>query len=122
VFKNVEIVTLYGKGRTGLSNLGNTCYLNSILQCLSSETKLLEYFLTNNYKNELNQSDGIAHEFSEIVNAIWKSHQQIISPIKLRSLIGNTNENFYSNNQQDSHELLIFLLEALHKELNRVRI
>ena len=76
--------------------------------------------MKNNYRNDLNQSDGIAHEFCEIVKSIWDGDQQIISPLKLRSIIGDINMNFFSNDQQDSHEFLIFLLEALHKELNRV--
>ena len=94
--------------------------MNTILQSLFTTTKLVEYFLKNNYKNDLNQSDGIAHEFCEIVKSIWDGDQQIISPLKLRSIIGDINMNFFSNDQQDSHEFLIFLLEKLHKELNRV--
>ncbi len=121
MIKNVEKLTSYGKGRTGLSNLGNTCYLNSILQCLSSTSELVEYFLKNNYKNDLIQPDGVAHEFCEILNALWDADQKIISPYKLRNMIGVTNRNFLSNGQQDSHELMIFLLEAIHRELNKVK-
>ena len=122
LIKNVSKLTSYGKGRKGLSNLGNTCYLNTILQSLFTTTKLVEYFLKNNYRNDVNQSDGIAHEFYEIVKSFWEGDQQIISPLKLRSIIGNINMNFFTNDQQDSHEFLIFLLEALHTELNRVNI
>lgn len=37
-------------GMTGLKNLGNTCYMNSILQCMSATTPLARYFLSNNYR------------------------------------------------------------------------
>jgi ubiquitin C-terminal hydrolase len=88
---------------------------------LSSTSELVEYFLKNNYKNDLIQPDGVAHEFCEILNALWDADQKIISPYKLRNMIGVTNRNFLSNDQQDSHELMIFLLEAIHKELNKVK-
>lgn len=33
-------------GLTGLKNLGNTCYMNSVLQCMSATTPLARYFLS----------------------------------------------------------------------------
>jgi ubiquitin carboxyl-terminal hydrolase 8 len=36
-------------GMAGLKNLGNTCYMNSILQCMSATTPLARYFLSNNH-------------------------------------------------------------------------
>jgi ubiquitin carboxyl-terminal hydrolase 8 len=33
-------------GMTGLKNLGNTCYMNSVLQCMSATTPLARYFLS----------------------------------------------------------------------------
>ena len=37
------------QGVTGLRNLGNTCYMNAILQCLCSISPLVEYFLSGKY-------------------------------------------------------------------------
>ncbi len=41
-------------GLCGLSNLGNTCFMNSALQCLSNTTELTKYFLFGLFKNEIN--------------------------------------------------------------------
>jgi ubiquitin carboxyl-terminal hydrolase 4/11/15 len=42
-------------GKSGFSNIGNTCYMNASLQCLLSNTKLIEYFISNKFKNDLNK-------------------------------------------------------------------
>ncbi len=43
------------KGLVGLRNLGNTCYMNSGLQCLSNTQQLTEYFLSNNFMRDINR-------------------------------------------------------------------
>ena len=43
-----------GDGMVGLGNLGNTCYINSSVQCLSHTPLLTEYFLSSAYVNDVN--------------------------------------------------------------------
>jgi ubiquitin carboxyl-terminal hydrolase 8 len=113
-------------GLTGIRNFGNTCFMNSILQCLTSTEKLVNFFLDDKYKMDLNRTNNlgfrgeIADEFYVIVKAIWGGNYRIISPFILRSTIGQFNQQFISNDQQDSQELLLFLLDGLHEDLNRI--
>jgi len=113
-----ELQPVYGNvptGLTGIRNFGNTCFMN------------FNFFLKNQYKNDLNRSNDlgfrgeIADEFCVIVKAIWGGHCRIISPYRLRSIIAQFNQQFISNDQQDSQELLLFLLDGLHEDLNRVK-
>ena len=43
------------KGVTGLNNVGNTCFMNTALQCCSNTTALTKYFVDNMHLYEVNR-------------------------------------------------------------------
>jgi ubiquitin C-terminal hydrolase len=113
------------KGLTGLSNLGNTCFMNSALQCLSHTSPLTEYCLTSRHFMELNVDNPlgykgvIARRYGDLVRQLYAGRRSV-APLKLRSAIQELAPLFAGNQQHDAQELLAFVLDGLHEDLNRV--
>lgn len=111
--KNITI------GISGLKNLGNTCYLNSILQCLSNVSLFRTWLITTDYKQRLLDNklkkDPIVEKLTKLYMIIWTQNCQI-DPGTIKTIVGETNDIFKSKEQQDSHELLNTLLDMVHEE------
>ncbi len=123
--KNIYIDDRFNNGRVGLYNLGNTCYLNSVIQCLSNTLDLTKYFIYDYYKNEQNLNDfdyqiDIIREFSNLLKKIWLDNDQVVSPRNFFIAFCKLNQQFCGNLEQDAQEFLSVLLTNLHNKLNRI--
>ena len=115
------------KGLVGLFNLGNTCYLNCSLQCLSNTKDLTKYFLFNYYQNDINLqttfgSNGVlVKAYSDLINLMWLSKFVKINPHFFRVAFCVSTHKFMNSQQQDAMEFISLLLNYLHEDLNRVK-
>jgi len=127
--------TIYNK--CGLANIGNTCYMNSVLQILVHNKQLRQYFVDKLFKQTLsnNISRSLANEprdneyenkvifvsthtltiqFYRLLNEMMNcSH---IAPITFKQILESKNDTFLGHSQNDSHELISYLLDTLHEE------
>lgn len=116
------------RGTIGLSNLGNTCYMNSALQCIRSCDELSQYFLQDHYKRELNPNNPLAHNgmvakaYASLVREMYgDGNSYAFAPKAFKNVIGKYGPSFSGYGQQDSQEFLLFLLDGLQEDLNRIQ-
>lgn len=116
-------------GHLGLSNLGNTCYMNSALQCLVHLPEINYYFFFNLFKNELNRTNPLGNKgevavaFSGLLHKLFDANASTttaVTPRDFKYVIGLYSSMFRGYQQQDSQEFLSWLLDALHEDLNRI--
>ena len=114
------------RGIIGLKNLGNTCFMNSVLQSLFAIEPLMTYFSNGRHKGVLNGSSllkgQLVKAFSDLVVDVMQcvgEKGKVVSPTTLKRQIERRAPQFAGYEQHDAQELLKFLLDGLHEELNQ---
>ena len=112
---------------TGLSNLGNSCFMNSVIQCLSNTPELRDYFVKGHYLANINSGNPLGFEgrlakcFCTILRKLWSGEYEFFSPRKLLDIVAKRSKYFGGNSQHDTHEFMSYLIDGLHEDLNRVK-
>jgi len=110
----------------GLQNLGNTCYMNSMLQCLAASQPLVEYFTTGTWESQLNPENilgaqgRLARAFSVLMWQLVHGFSPVVSPKPLLVEMAKFNSQFEGHEQHDAHEWVTSLLDGLHEDVNLV--
>ena len=103
----------------GLNNIGATCYMNATLQSLSNVKELSHYFLTKYTPNDANKK--LSNEYCTVVKNLWdrKNNGRSFSPDSFKNTLSQMNPLFAGIAANDSKDLINFILETLHNELNK---
>eukprot|EP01138_Halocafeteria_seosinensis_P014696 gb/GECG01015001.1/.p1 GENE.gb/GECG01015001.1/~~gb/GECG01015001.1/.p1 ORF type:complete len:1090 (+),score=110.19 gb/GECG01015001.1/:1-3270(+) len=114
------------RGLVGLENLQNTCYFNSILQCLAHTTPLATYLLSGlpfrahlNMHRKFGLNARFAEAFAALLWNMWLGKRTCIAPVWIKSLLTEKDRVFHGVGQQDAHEALMAVVDALHEDMAR---
>ncbi|GMF33685.1 unnamed protein product [Phytophthora fragariaefolia] len=121
-----RLVAHVGLRATGLINMGNTCFMNSALQCFVHSPVFREYFLSNrfeadvNKRNHLGSRGAVAAAYAQLQSSLWRERNQgHLLPGRFRDEFTRVRRHFEETRQYDAHEFMVALLDCLHEDLNQ---
>ena len=116
------------KGQIGLGNMGNTCYLNAVLQCLRHVADLTVFFHKHSdtwIHEERAANSDLCRAYKDLVVSLWSgTGPAYIKPAGFvyrfrAALKGTSVEHMIAPLPHDSHEALVFLLDQLHEGMKK---
>ncbi|XP_048575832.1 ubiquitin carboxyl-terminal hydrolase 22 isoform X2 [Nematostella vectensis] len=112
--KKVKITKNSTIGLRGLINLGNTCFMNCIVQALTHTPLLRDYFLSDQHNCKGDAGTCLVCEMGLLFQEFYSGQKVPHSPFKLLHLVWTHARHLAGYEQQDAHEFFIAALDVLH--------
>ena len=115
------------RGLVGLCNLGNSCYMNSALACLSHVYPITRHFISGDFKEEINTENDlgskgdIAKNLAALLQQLWFGSHEYVHARDLKKSVDRRTDQFRGYVQHDAGEYLSFVLDMIHEDLNRMK-
>ena len=107
--------------KTGLRNIGNTCYMNVVIQCLAN-TELLFKLLTENIRTSpAVKSNSVSSELVFLLTVLKTGEYRSVTPLDFKEAVDNICPIFSESKQQDAQEFLVNLLDQIDRELEQTK-
>ena len=103
--------------KSGLQNIGQTYYMNATIECLSNIKEITDYLLNLN-ETFISKENTLTLSYRSLLIELFLSGQKYIVPNLFKCVIGELNPLFEGNHAADSKDLVFFIIERLHLELN----
>ena len=107
----------------GLNNIGATCYMNATLQCLSNTDELTHFYLNKFKYDPTDNNKIISNAYYNVIKSLWdrNNNNKSFSPNEFKEKLSQENPLFAGIAANDSKDLINFLLERFHNELNVIK-
>ena len=104
----------------GLQNIGATCYMNATLQALSNTDKFTTYFLTRYKFDQNDKNKKMSNEMYKVLINLWDENKKKgdYPPNDFKNSLSEENSLFAGIQANDSKDLINFLIERFHQEMN----
>ncbi|XP_065083858.1 ubiquitin carboxyl-terminal hydrolase Usp2 isoform X1 [Ochlerotatus camptorhynchus] len=107
------------EGLCGLWNIGNTCFMNSIIQCLSHTRELTSYLRQQSTTERGTSKDHkILAEYTKLIKDMWSGTTRSVNPSEMKYAFSSKHRMYSGSAQQDAQEFLRFFIDSLHGALN----